>query len=120
MPLVTLYVNQAVLEICGKPQLAAFHDFLAQKDMFATTPGILQVNLVQTANMHPNPNGVFVSIRCKGTKERTKEKLSSILQRAGEHLVKALGRDCKLRLECFEPDLQLAVKVAAKQEQAKL
>mmetsp|Transcript_7388 Transcript_7388/g.17787 ORF Transcript_7388/g.17787 Transcript_7388/m.17787 type:complete len:129 (-) Transcript_7388:192-578(-) len=110
MPLVNVYLGPRAPRF-SSTALRQFHDFLAGPSMFGVPFGILQLNVVRAEEMYPDSN-VFLSIRCKGTPERTPEKMKQIQTDAGKWLLdrQDLGyTGGKTRSEVFNPQLQLAV-----------
>lgn len=109
MPLVNVFAATPISDA----ELRKLHDHLLR--LFGVEKGILQINVVATTKSYPvdTSRGCFVSIRCKGKADRTPEKMLDNIKKLGAYLVreKMFGAERgggKVRLETFEPKLQVA------------
>ena len=105
MPLVEIY---AAAKYVPKIKIEELHDFASGKDMFNTPMGVMQIMIMSADRMYP-VEACYVSIRCKGKPDRTKERLSSVMKKLGAKIQEMTGiENGKIRLESYAPDLQLA------------
>ena len=74
MPLVEIYVPARYV---AKINIEELHDYASAKDMFNTPMGVMQIMVTTAARMYPVEQ-CYVSIRCKGKPDRTKEKLTEV------------------------------------------
>mmetsp|Transcript_65426 Transcript_65426/g.211980 ORF Transcript_65426/g.211980 Transcript_65426/m.211980 type:complete len:98 (-) Transcript_65426:184-477(-) len=77
--------------------------FTTPEDADTLARGIVQVNIIVVHDMAPAP--FYVSLRAKGTPERTK-KAGDLLTALSEWLVAKGHAKGKIRMELYEPSLQ--------------